>query len=53
MDIQILDASAEKASEIAAGEVVCGQCNKNPAEIFQVTGDFCVDCWQALTHTNA
>lgn len=53
MEIEILDASEEKAGGIAAGEVVCGQCNKNAAEIFQVTGDFCVECWQVLTHTNA
>lgn len=34
-------------------EIACSQCNKKPAEIFQVTGDYCVECWQMLTHTNA
>ncbi|MEO9295206.1 MAG: hypothetical protein ABI347_06370 [Nitrososphaera sp.] len=45
-------AGNEKEEEIA-GEITCSQCNKKPAEIFQVTGDYCVECWQMLTHTNA
>lgn len=35
------------------GEIPCSQCNRRPAEIFQVTGDYCIECWQTLTHTNA
>lgn len=51
--MQILDAEAEKDGEIAGDEIACNQCGKRPAEIFQVTGDYCVECWQAITHTNA
>ncbi|HEX7031955.1 MAG TPA: hypothetical protein VF172_03045 [Nitrososphaera sp.] len=31
--------------------IVCGHCGKRPAEIFQVTGDYCIECWQDITHT--
>jgi hypothetical protein len=50
--MQILDTNTTKKEEIA-GDIPCSQCNKRPAEIFQVTGDYCVECWQAVTHTNA
>lgn len=49
--MQILDTSGGKKEEIA-GDIPCSQC-KRPAEIFQVTGDYCIECWQAVTHTNA
>ena len=51
--MQILDTDTEKNEEIAGGEISCNHCGKRPAEIFQVTGDYCVVCWQAITHTNA
>ncbi|AIF83914.1 hypothetical protein NTE_01854 [Candidatus Nitrososphaera evergladensis SR1] len=50
--MQILGMDTEKTEEIAGGEIVCDQCGKRPAEIFQVTGDYCVECWQAITHTS-
>ncbi len=34
-----------------ANPVVCGHCRKQPAEIFQVTGDYCLECWQEVTHS--
>ena len=47
--MQILEEEARKKGEIAGNDIPCNECNKRPAEIFQAT----VDCWQALTHTNA
>jgi 4-hydroxyphenylpyruvate dioxygenase-like putative hemolysin len=32
--------------------IICQNCNSKPAEIFQATGDYCTECWQAITHTN-
>jgi hypothetical protein len=32
--------------------IICQNCNSKPAEIFQTTGDYCIECWQAITHTN-
>lgn len=28
----------------------CQYCDIRPAEIFQVTGKYCLECWQELTH---
>jgi len=28
----------------------CQKCKKEVAEVFQVTGDFCLQCWQDETH---
>ena len=28
----------------------CEYCSRNRAEIFQVTGDYCLSCWQEETH---
>lgn len=50
--MQILDQAGEKDKQIIDEQIVCSQCGKKPAEIFQVTGDFCLDCWQIVTHTN-
>lgn len=30
----------------------CDYCSKKRAEIFQVTGRYCLDCWQEETHPN-
>jgi hypothetical protein len=30
--------------------LLCQKCRKQAAEIFQVTGDFCLQCWQMATH---
>jgi hypothetical protein len=44
----------EKKEDIAGTDArVCIQCKSRPAEIFQVTGDYCLECWQTITHTNA
>ncbi len=31
---------------------LCDSCDHRPADIFQVEGDNCLDCWQKLTHPN-
>jgi hypothetical protein len=41
-DLVILAASVEYD--------VCQFCDIRPAEIFQVTGKYCLVCWQELTH---
>jgi hypothetical protein len=52
--MQILDKPPEKMEELSESEkLICSYCREKPAEIFQVTGDFCLECWQAVTHTNA
>jgi hypothetical protein len=51
--MQILTAEVEKKEEIAGAEIACVHCKVKPAEIFQVNGEYCLDCWQTITHTNA
>lgn len=29
----------------------CCNCNDREAEIFQISGDYCLQCWQETTHT--
>jgi hypothetical protein len=31
-------------------ELSCESCSEKKAEIFQVTGDYCLHCWQEETH---
>jgi hypothetical protein len=31
-------------------ELSCEQCSEKKAEIFQVTGNYCLHCWQRETH---
>lgn len=52
--MQILDGDEKKKEGIAGTDVlVCTNCLERPAEIFQVNGEFCLECWQIITHTNA
>lgn len=52
--MQILTAEVEKREGIAGGDaVMCVNCKVKQAEIFQVNGEYCLDCWQTITHTNA
>jgi len=46
-----LDNNAAIAEEIGA-PAVCFHCHEKIAEIFQVSGDYCLECWQTITHTN-
>jgi hypothetical protein len=41
---------AGESSEEKQGWPDCEYCSKNKAEIFQVTGDYCLSCWQEETH---
>jgi hypothetical protein len=34
----------------SAEDDFCQYCDTRPAEIFQVTGQYCLECWQELTH---
>lgn len=52
--MQILATETEKKEGIAGGDaIVCNQCKVRPAEIFQINGEYCLECWQTITHTNA
>lgn len=33
-----------------ANTIVCQVCKKQYAEIFQITGDYCLQCWMEATH---
>jgi hypothetical protein len=50
--MQILSKSPEKIEGIADGDFLCKECQVKPAEIFQVNGEYCLECWQDITHTN-
>ncbi len=52
--MQFLAKVTEKKEGIAGHDSqVCNQCKSRPAEIFQINGEYCLDCWQTITHTNA
>jgi hypothetical protein len=36
----------------SVADEVCRYCCIRPAEIFQVTGNYCIECWQELTYPN-
>ncbi|MEP0825216.1 MAG: hypothetical protein HRF40_07005 [Nitrososphaera sp.] len=53
---QAVIASTNDIDDVSTGSsdadlVICGHCGKQPAEIFQVTGDYCIGCWQEVTHS--
>ena len=51
--MQIFNRSIEKVKEITETEPYrCIQCQVKPAEIFQINGEYCLECWQEITHTN-
>jgi hypothetical protein len=31
---------------------LCESCDNEPADIFQVEGNYCLDCWQKRTYPN-
>lgn len=35
--------------EIVSTDIICQHCKTKMAEIFQETGDFCLNCWQEKT----
>lgn len=49
---EIKGSTAEDSAVVAASAdfEVCEYCDIRPAEIFQVTGKYCLECWQELTH---
>ena len=52
VSMQILSTNLEKIEGIADADFVCKECQVKPAEIFQVNGEYCLECWQDITHTN-
>ncbi len=52
--MQILSDRTTKKEGIANVDTfVCDHCEVKAAEIFQINGEYCLDCWQAITHTNS
>ena len=52
--MQIFNKSAKKTKGITDAESYqCRECRVKPAEIFQINGEYCLECWQEITHTNA
>jgi len=43
---------AVKGQQLQVLEFHCDNCKSKLAAIFQVDGDFCTECWQAITHPN-
>ena len=51
--MHIFTKSVNNMKEISDAEsCVCVECQLKPAEIFQINGEYCLDCWQEITHTN-
>ena len=52
-DMQIFNKEVKKVTGIADVESLrCIECQSKPAEIFQINGEYCLECWQEITHTN-
>jgi hypothetical protein len=50
--MEILSKTVSNTKGIADADSICMECQAKPAEIFQVNGEFCLECWQDITHTN-
>ena len=37
---------------VISHSITCNHCQKNVAEIFQESGEFCLHCWQERTYPN-
>ena len=52
--MKILRRRPEQMEGITGADAqVCNHCRSRHAEIFQVNGEYCLECWQTITHTNA
>jgi len=51
--MQFLAQQTENTEGISDSDArVCNHCKSRPAEIFQINGEYCLECWQNITHTN-
>jgi hypothetical protein len=48
----LLDRVSASRPEDQEDELSCEYCSEKKAEIFQVTGIYCLQCWQVETHPN-
>ena len=46
----LLDGASGRRPEDQEDESSCESCSEKKAEIFQVTGNYCLRCWQQETH---
>jgi hypothetical protein len=37
-------------SAIISHSIICQRCKTKMAEIFQESGDYCLNCWQVITY---
>lgn len=52
--MQIFNQTVEKVRKITDTDSYrCIQCRLRPAEIFQINGEYCLECWQEITHTDS
>jgi len=51
--MQILTSNAANKPGFTDDSIsICSRCEVKPAEIFQINGEYCLDCWQNITHTD-
>lgn len=48
----LLEGVSGSRPEDQQDKLSCEYCSENKAEIFQVTGIYCLQCWQVETHPN-
>jgi hypothetical protein len=46
------DVDLDSELKTASSSLTCIRCQKNVAEIFQESGEFCLPCWQERTYPN-
>ena len=42
----------ENIQKDGAEDEICDKCLREAADIFQLTGEYCLMCWQDMTHSN-
>lgn len=51
--MQFVRQQKEKTEGIVDGDASeCNHCKSKAAEVFQISGEYCLECWQTITHTN-
>jgi len=44
--------AAETIQKDGIEDGICDKCLREAADIFQLTGEYCLMCWQVMTHSN-
>jgi hypothetical protein len=48
----LMSETDENLETVVSPGKICNHCRINVAEIFQESGEFCLDCWQDRTNPN-